>query len=198
MPAHVVAPERGRRGQQIPWHDPQFDFLSSVMASGQDPLADMQNLIGYQGLVGDNPFISIQPGQRLQPVPAPPAGHGDGLRPDGGGYPGDADARTAIRSEALLRKTHTGALAAVCAWHDAQHGMPAGGPSGTFNYAAMGSAGAPLQELMNNYQAAQAKLSPQQQYNQQQTRQMDFRQCAEYSQLEYEQGPQAEASGLAT
>ena len=48
-----------------------------------------------------------------------------------------------------------------------------GSAGGTFNYAAMGSAGAPLQELMGNYQAAQAKLSPQQLYDQAQTRQMD-------------------------
>ena len=54
---------------------------------------------------------------------------------------------------------------------------PAGGQpaSGTFNYGAMGSAGAPLQELMSNYQTAQAKLTPQQQYDQAQTRQMDTR-----------------------
>ena len=54
---------------------------------------------------------------------------------------------------------------------------PAGGQptSGTFNYGAMGSAGAPLQELMSNYQAAQSKLTPQQLYDQAQTRQMDTR-----------------------
>jgi hypothetical protein len=47
------------------------------------------------------------------------------------------------------------------------------GASGTFDYSKMGSAGAPLQELMNNYQAAQAKLSPQQLYNQAQTKAMN-------------------------
>ena len=41
--------------------------------------------------------------------------------------------------------------------------------AGQFNYAAMGQYGPALQELMNNYQAAQAKLTPQQQYNQAQT-----------------------------
>ena len=34
---------------------------------------------------------------------------------------------------------------------------------------------------MNNYQAAQAQLTPQQQYNQAQTRPMDLSKCAEYS-----------------
>jgi hypothetical protein len=42
-------------------------------------------------------------------------------------------------------------------------------PGGTFNYAAMGQYGPALQELMGNYAAAQARLTPQQQYNQQQT-----------------------------
>ena len=45
-------------------------------------------------------------------------------------------------------------------------GQPAGG---TINYNAMGSAGAPLQELMSNFQTAQSKLTPQQQYDQQQS-----------------------------
>ena len=40
---------------------------------------------------------------------------------------------------------------------------------GTTNYNAMGSAGAPLQELMSNFQTAQSKLTPQQQYDQQQS-----------------------------
>ena len=47
------------------------------------------------------------------------------------------------------------------------------GASGTFDYAKMGPAGSAIQQLMGNYQAAQAKLSPQQLYDQQQTRAMD-------------------------
>ena len=46
------------------------------------------------------------------------------------------------------------------------NGQPAGG---TINYAAMGSAGPPLQELMSNYQATQAAKTPQQLYNEQQS-----------------------------
>jgi hypothetical protein len=46
------------------------------------------------------------------------------------------------------------------------NGQPAGG---TINYGAMGSAGAPLQELMSNYQATQAAKTPQQLYNEQQS-----------------------------
>ena len=47
------------------------------------------------------------------------------------------------------------------------------GAGGQFNYAAMGQYGPALQQLMGNYAAAQAKLTPQQLYNQQQTRAMD-------------------------
>ena len=137
------------------------------MASGQDPLADMQNLIGYQGLVGPNPYI-VQPDQ-LQPFGSP-AGMGMGFGQMAAGIPTDAHGNPigGAPAQSIQAPSQQSAPGTTL------NSMPAGGPSGTFNYAAMGSAGAPLQELMNNYQAAQAKLSPQQLYNQQQTRQMDF------------------------
>ena len=140
-----------------------------MAATGQDPLADMQNLIGYQGLGRDQNLCIVQPEVSYFSRSArPPAWGWASARWRRVSRP----TRTAIRSEALLRRAYR--RPQQSAPGTTLNSMPAGGPSGTFNYAAMGSAGAPLQELMNNYQAAQAKLSPQQLYNQQQTRQMDF------------------------
>jgi hypothetical protein len=67
------------------------------------------------------------------------------------------------------------------------------GAGGTFDYSKMGSAGAPLQELMGNYQAAQAKLTPQQQYNQQQTRMID---ASNAQQLNSQRAAQAAGGGF--
>ena len=54
------------------------------MASGQDPLADMQNLIGYQGLVGPNPYLKYQ-GQI--PIAGYYTGYNDtAVLPGGSGY----------------------------------------------------------------------------------------------------------------
>ena len=137
------------------------------MASGQDPLADMQNLIGYQGLVGDNPYI-VQPGQ-LQPFGSP-AGMGMGFGQMAAGIPTDAHGNPiggapaqSIQAPAAGPQQSTPGTTI--------NSVPQGGPpsqGGTINYAGMGPAGSAVQELMNNYQAAQAAMSPQQQYNQQQ------------------------------
>ena len=107
------------------------------MASGQDPLADMQNLIGYQGLVGDNPFI-VQPGQ-LQPFGSP-AGMGMGFGQMAAGIPTDAHGNPIGGAPAQSIQ----APSAGPAPGTTLNSLPAGGPpsaSGTFDYAKMGSAG---------------------------------------------------------
>ena len=54
------------------------------MASGQDPLADMQNLMGYAGLVGPNPYLKYQ-GQI--PIAGYYTGYNDtAVLPGGSGY----------------------------------------------------------------------------------------------------------------
>ena len=131
-----------------------------MAAEGSDnPILDM----GLLGMMQPNPYLDPTLNYNADGTPKPLA------------LPGFRGAATDAYGRAIgapppgtttLNTPGPGATAA-----------PAGGQpaSGTFNYGAMGSAGAPLQELMSNYQAAQSKLSPQQQYDQAQTRQMDTR-----------------------
>ena len=114
------------------------------MASGDDPLADMQNLIGYQGLVGQNPYLTYQ-----------------GKIPMAGFYTGDAGQYAADRrsgeSDSELRQRQQLGAAAVPAGDGGLsegdrrgRGAPGttlnntgGSAGGTFDYSKMGSAGAP-------------------------------------------------------
>lgn len=121
------------------------------MASGQDPLADMQNILGYQGLVGPNPFDPFPIGNQTQ----------TGIPFSGGAGPG------------------VGFIAGMPtqAWSGQpigappqQQAAPAQPPGMTINsnpvqasgglsqaqQSALGQWGPAINELMNNYQATPA------------------------------------------
>ena len=139
------------------------------MASGDDPLADMQNILGYQGLVGPNPYDPFPLGNQTQTgIPfsggaGPGVGFIAGWPTNAFGQPIQPQAGSGIPSPGSAG----GAASPAAPPGTTLNSMP-GATGGQINYAGMGSAGPAVQELMNNYQAAQAKLTPQQQYNQQQ------------------------------
>ena len=140
------------------------------MANRQDPLADLQNLIGYQGLVGPNPYSPFQNAIPFSGGAGPGVGFIAGWPTDAMGNPIQPQAGSGIPSPGSAQAAGSPAAPPGTTLNS----MPgAGQPGGQINYAGMGSAGPAVQELMNNYQAAQAKLSPQQLYDQQQTRAMD-------------------------
>ena len=135
------------------------------MASGDDPLADMQNILGYQGLVGPNPYSPFQNAIPFSGGAGPGVGFIAGWPTDAMGNPIQPQAGSGIPSPGSAQAAASPAATPGTTLNS----MPGGGqPGGQINYAGMGSAGPAVQELMNNYQAAQAKLTPQQQYNQQQ------------------------------
>jgi hypothetical protein len=116
------------------------------MASGQDPLADMQNLMGYAGLVGPNPYLTYQ-GKIPMPgyVGSPTTAWGTTINsvPPAMGGGGASQASPALQAPAPAGQSY-------------QVGSD------------FGSAQGPVNELLANYAAAQSKLTPQQQLIQQQ------------------------------
>jgi hypothetical protein len=148
------------------------------MASGQDPLADMQNLIGFQGLVGPNKYTN--PAWNDIPYPF---GQGAAYSPQGQAMPGFAQYNTGV----FGNRPPTDAMGvpikgfvdysndqnaqyakALAAYNANQQAAPAPTPGTTLNsmpggYPA-GSAGATpaIQELLGNFAATQAGKSPQQ------------------------------------
>ena len=137
------------------------------MASGQDPLADMQNLMGYAGLVGPNPYLKYQ-GQI--PIAGYYTGYNDtAVLPGGSGYmpPTNAQGKEIGRYETEQTAANNLYQQQLAAYNAAQ--PPAATPGTTLNSAPggypAGSAGATpaIQELLGNYAASQAALSPGQQ-----------------------------------
>lgn len=120
------------------------------MASGSDPLADMQNMIGYAGLVGQNPYLQYQ-------GKIPMAGFYTG---NAGNMPPTDATGQPIQSFVNANNNAQQQLANQPAQGTTLNSTPQGLPAA--QQSALGQWGPAINELAQNSAAAQAAKTPQQ------------------------------------
>ena len=119
-----------------------------------------RTLSAIEGLVGPNPYSPFQNAIPFSGGAGPGVGFIAGWPTDAMGNPIQPQAGSGIPSPGSAQAAGSPAAPPGTTLNS----MPgAGQPGGQINYAGMGSPQASaVKELMNSYQAAQAKLSPQQ------------------------------------
>jgi hypothetical protein len=122
------------------------------MASGDDPLADMQNLMGYAGLVGPNPYSPFQGAIPFSGGAGPGVGFIAGWPTDAMGNPIQPQAGSGIPSPGSAQASPSPASTPGTTLNS----MPAGGPPGAVNYSGLGQMGPAVSQIENSYLATPA------------------------------------------